>query len=309
MSTRSQSKVIVAVLSSLLLFQLSPAIGTEQISWQVINVKDPVKPIELSLSGLTAVANPFDPAQADLWATIVTPNKAQYEVPLFWYQEFRATVNGNTPWSTAVGEPGWRLRFRSDEVGTHQVTLHGVIGGTKVSAPSYSVTTEVKHSTQIQISGRGFQRDNAPFVPIAYNIAWASRHEEKVKYEKWFKSAAAGGVNVARVWMAAWDMGIEWIDTGLGDYTKRLGNAWALDQVFEIGAKYGVSIDLVLINHGAFSESTNPEWFGSPYNAENGGPLKSPSEFATNETAKKFWERRLRYIAARYSASPALFTW
>jgi hypothetical protein len=109
--------------------------------------------------------------------------------------------------------------------------------------------------------------------------------------------------------MASWDMGIEWIDTGLGDYTKRLGNAWALDQVFEIGAKYDVSIDLVLINHGAFSESTNPEWFGSPYNAQNGGPLKSPAEFATNETAKKFWERRLRYIAARYSASPALFTW
>ena len=109
--------------------------------------------------------------------------------------------------------------------------------------------------------------------------------------------------------MPAWDMGIEWIDTGLGDYTKRLGNAWALDQVFEIGAKYDVSIDLVLINHGAFSESTNPEWFGSPYNAENGGPLKSPAEFATNETAKKYWERRLRYIAARYSASPALFTW
>ncbi len=80
----------------------------------------------------------------------------------------------------------------------------------------------MKHSSQIQIKGRGFQRDNAPFVPIAYNIAWANRHEEKVKYEKWFKAASAGGVNVARVWMASWDMGIEWIDTGLGDYTKRL---------------------------------------------------------------------------------------
>ena len=309
MNKFSKYKVLIPALAALLLLPLSPAISADPIVWKAINIKDRIKPIELALTGLPAVVNPFDPAQADLWATVVAPNNTQYEVPLFWYQEFRATVNGNTPWSTAVGEPGWRLRFRSDEIGTHQITLHGTINGSNISAPTYSVTTEVKHSSQIKILGRGFQRDAAPFVPIAYNIAWANRHEEKVKYEKWFKAAAAGGVNVARVWMPAWDMGIEWIDTGLGDYTKRLGNAWALDQVFEIGAKYDVSIDLVLINHGAFSESTNPEWFGSPYNAENGGPLKSPAEFATNETARKFWERRLRYIAARYSASPALFTW
>jgi hypothetical protein len=309
MITSTKTKLLVISLASILLFQLSPAVSAESLVWEEINVADRVKPIELSLSGVPSVANPFDPAQADLWATVITPNKTQYEVPLFWYQEYRSTVNGNSPWSTAVGEPGWRLRFRSDEIGSHQITLRGTVNGTSISAPTYLVTTKVKHSSQIQISGRGFQRDNAPFVPIAYNIAWANRHEETVKYEKWFKAASAGGVNVARVWMASWDMGIEWIDTGLGDYTKRLPNAWALDKVFEIGAKYDVSIDLVLINHGAFSESTNPEWFGSPYNIENGGPLKSPAEFATNETAKKFWERRLRYIAARYSASPALFTW
>ena len=306
---RVPSKLIALSIVAAITFQIAPATSAETVTWAPISVKDLNRPIELALSGIPAVANPFDPAQVDLWATIQTPSQVKYEVPLFWYQEYRATINGNTPWSTAVGDPGWRLRFRSDEVGTYQVTLHGQVNGGEVSAPTYPVTSEVKHSSQIKISGKGFQRDNAPFVPIAYNIAWASRHEEKVKYEKWFKSAAAGGVNVARVWMAAWDMGIEWIDTGLGDYTKRLGNAWALDQVFELGAKYGISIDLVLLNHGAFSESTNPEWFGSPYNAENGGPLKSPAEFATNATAKKFWERRLRYIAARYSASPALFTW
>ena len=309
MITSTKTKLLVISLALILLFQLSPAVSAESLVWKEINVADRVKPIELSLSGVPSVANPFDPAQADLWATVVTPNKTQYEVPLFWYQEYRSTVNGNSPWSTAVGEPGWRLRFRSDEIGAHQITLRGTVNGMSISAPTYLVTSKVKHSSQIKISGRGFQRDSAPFVPIAYNIAWANRHEETVKYEKWFKAASAGGVNVARVWMASWDMGIEWIDTGLGDYTKRLPNAWALDKVFEIGAKYDVSIDLVLINHGAFSESTNPEWFGNPYNIENGGPLKSPAEFATNETAKKFWERRLRYIAARYSASPALFTW
>ena len=107
----------------------------------MINQKDPVKPIELALTGLPVVSNPFDPAQADLWATVVTPNKTQYDVPLFWYQEYRATVNGNTPWSTAVGEPGWRLRFRSDAIGIHEVTLRGVINGSTVSAPNYLIAT------------------------------------------------------------------------------------------------------------------------------------------------------------------------
>jgi len=300
---------VVLTTTAALLLPLSPIATAENLSISVVTNADPNKAIELSITGLPSVSNPFDPQEADLWATIQTPTNTKYEVPLFWYQEYRSTINGNTPWSTAVGEPGWRLRFRSDAIGKYQVAIHGLVNGIKISEANYEIESKVKHSSQISISGKGFKRDSAPFIPIAYNIAWANRHEEKVKYDRWFKAASAGGVNVARVWMAAWDMGIEWIDTGLGDYTKRLSNAWALDQVFELGAKYGISIDLVLINHGAFSESTNPEWFGSPYNAENSGPLKSPAEFATNPVAKKFWERRLRYIAARYSASPALFTW
>jgi hypothetical protein len=129
------------------------------------------------------------------------------------------------------------------------------------------------------------------------------------KYTQWFKAASAAGVNVARVWMAAWDMGIEWADTGLGDYSKRLDRAWALDQVFAIGEKYGVNIDLVLLNHGAFSESTNPEFFSSPYNSSNGGPISDPAKFVTDPTSIKFWHQRLRYIAARWGAEPNLFSW
>jgi hypothetical protein len=162
---------------------------------------------------------------------------------------------------------------------------------------------------KVVTSGKSFLRDSKPFVPIAYNIAWANRYEELEKYEQWFSKASKAGVNVARVWMAAWSMGIEWTDTGLGDYSKRMDRAWILDQVFIIAAKYNIGIDLVLLNHGAFSTSTNPEWYSNPYSASNGGPLANPGEFATNDVAWKFWERRLRYIISRYGAYPSLFTW
>ena len=76
-----------------------------------------------------------------------------------------------------------------------------------------------------------------------------------------------------------------------------------------IAAKYGIYIDLVLLNHGAFSVTTNAEWYSNPYFVGNGGPLKDPGEFATNSEAKKFWERRLRYIAARWGGETNQFSW
>jgi hypothetical protein len=147
------------------------------------------------------------------------------------------------------------------------------------------------------------------FIPFAYNIAWANRFEEINRYERWFKAASEGGVNVARVWMASWSVGIEWSDTGLGDYTKRLPRAWVLDQIYRIAAKYGIYINLVLLNHGAFSVSTNAEWYSNAYFKGNGGPIENPGEFASNQVARKFWERRLRYITARWAGEPNHFTW
>ena len=183
------------------------------------------------------------------------------------------------------------------------------INGQSIQIPDFTFTASETSPEPIRINGRNFVQGDNIFIPFAYNIAWANRHEEISKYERWFKAASTNGINVARVWMASWSLGIEWNDTGLGDYTKRLDRAWALDQVFRIGAKYGIGIDLVLINHGAFSESTNPEWFANPYNELNGGPIANPGEFATNPVARKFWEQRLRYITARWAGEPALFTW
>ena len=221
------------------------------------------------------------------------------DIPLFWYQEFQNFQNYNDFNTKKIGEPEWRLRFRALESGEIKISFSGAIDGQAIVIPDYSLNIDYQVQTPITISGRGFYQGEAPFVPIAYNIAWAGRYKELIKYKQWFKAASEGGVNVARVWMAAWSLGIEWADTGLGNYEARLQNAWTLDQVFKLGAQYGIRIQLVLLNHGAFSESTNPEWFASPYNQLNGGPLASPAEFATNPIAIKFWQQRLRYIAAR----------
>ena len=302
-------RLAILVASLLLLESAFAPLHAESASVRTISPGATNAPIELAITGLPSANNPYDAASANVIAKIKFASGRSIDIPLFWYQEFQNFQNYNDFNTKKIGDPEWRLRFRALESGDIKISFSGAIDGQTISVPDYSLTVDYQIQTPITISGRGFYQGDAPFVPIAYNIAWAGRYKELIKYKQWFKAASEGGVNVARVWMAAWSMGIEWADTGLGNYNARLQNAWTLDQVFKLASQYGIRIQLVLLNHGAFSESTNPEWFSSPYNQLNGGPLASPAEFATNPIAIKYWQQRLRYIAARYGAYPNLFAW
>jgi hypothetical protein len=302
-------KFLVAVLTASLLLTGLISVHALDLSWQVRQSGDEKSAPELALLGLPSGVNPFDQDAVDVLATITEPSGRKYVVPLFWYQGYEIVTAYNQLSNRKVGEPEWRLKFRPTEVGSYQISVAAKVDGTSYSVPNTSISITKVPPPIIRTKGRYFVQGEEIFIPFAYNIAWASRYEEIKNYERWFKAAAANGVNVARVWMASWSLGIEWNDTGLGDYTKRLDRAWALDQVFRIAAKYGIGIDLVLINHGAFSVTTNPEWYSNPYYSGNGGPIEDPGEFATDPTARKYWERRLRYIAARWAGEPALFTW
>ena len=297
------------MMTTLLLANFSGPAKAADITWAIRDVGAVNRPIQVALTGLPDVKNPFDPSQADLIATIEAPNGATLSVPMYWYQDYVVVSGLSQNPERAVGSPEWRVKFRSIATGTYRISVKAVMNGSKIAVPDFSVTTDYKAVDSIRTKDNYFVQGKEVFVPIAYNIAWASRYEELNRYERWFKSASDGGVNVARVWMASWSLGIEWNDTGLGDYSKRMPRAWVLDQVYRIAAKYGIYIDLVLLNHGAFSVTTNAEWYSNPYFVGNGGPLKDPGEFATNSEAKKYWERRLRYIAARWGGETNQFSW
>ncbi|HEX2911596.1 MAG TPA: hypothetical protein VH186_12370, partial [Chloroflexia bacterium] len=126
---------------------------------------------------------------------------------------------------------------------------------------------------------------------------------------RWFQQMASNGANYARIWMASWAMGIEWSDAPLGDYTKRLDRAWQMDQVFDLAEQDNIYLILSLLNHGAFSKTTNSEWNKNPYNAALGGPCAEPEDFATNPQARELFKRRLRYIVARWGYSSHLLAW
>jgi hypothetical protein len=304
-------KSLSIFLSALLVLLVNPLMPHAQagVTAEVVSKGSANLPVIVGIKGLPAVANPFDDSLAKITVKIARPDNSSISATAYWYQEYKIQNINNQRSAVKVGDPYWQVAFASIKAGTYTLTFTSQIQGQSVPIEPLTLITDYATTPKVQTRGTSFIRGDKPFVPIAYNIAWANRFEEIEKYEQWFSQASQAGVNVARVWMAAWSLGIEWTDTGLGDYTKRLDRAWILDQVFRIAAKYNIGIDLVLINHGAFSTSTNPEWYSNPYYSSNGGPITNPADFATNAEAWKFWERRLNYIVARYSAYPSLFTW
>ncbi|MFC7484547.1 hypothetical protein ACFQX7_37250 [Luedemannella flava] len=117
-------------------------------------------------------------------------------------------------------------------------------------------------------------------------------------FDRWLGKLGGFGGNATRVWMAAWSFALEWKDTGLGDYTARLRQAWLLDQVLDRAHRQGIRVMLVLVNHGQFSRSYNTEWADNPYNRANGG--RWPSRNSSSPTRP-----RRRCSSAGCATSPA----
>jgi len=258
-------------------------------------------PYEFLLEDVPSVENAFDPEQADLWAEFTSPTNDVLRIPVYWAIPYEN--------SAPSGAGQWRVKFKPTIVGNWSVDIEGSIQGKDVGdVTPLSFTVSEITKPALKVNGRGFVQDSKPFIPVGYNIAW-SRSNSLVDYERWFKKSAQHGANWARIWMASWGFGFEWNDTGLGDYTKRMDRAAKLDAVFDLATKYGIYIDLVFLNHGAFSLTTNSEWKDNPYNLANGGPLSNPSEFVTNPEALKLWHQRMRYVTARYAGEPNLGAW
>jgi len=222
---------------------------------------------------------------------------------VFWHQAYDETT------LAPQGAAHWRVHVTLPTAG--QWNLHAQIGDKRSAVLEVPVGAASGHGF-VRTAGAGFVYDDGvPFIPIGLNLGWSTAQGIAVlaDYRGWLDALAANGGTACRIWMASWSFGIEWNDTPLGDYSARMRQAWVLDRVLAIAAERGIVVMLTLLNHGAFSTSTNPEWDANPYNQRNGGPLAAPQDFVTDESAQLLFAQRVRYIAARTAASPALWCW
>ncbi len=234
----------------------------------------------------------FDPAKYDIWCDFSGPQgKIKLRVTAFW------------------DGAHWLLRLLPPVAGAWTAVPQGLGSPFKFKVGAVPKRQHIGIDRQ---DPRFFAFDDgSPFVPVGLNICWGTGEgpQPMADYRRWFERLAANGGNFARLWMASWSFGLEWQDSGLGDYSMRMDRAAQLDTVFELAESLGIKLMLCLINHGAFSEKADIEWPANPYNRALGGPLAAPGDFVSDEQAQALFERRVRYIAARWAHSPALHSW
>lgn len=250
--------------------------------------------------------NPFDPEQIRVDAQFTAPDRKQYTVPGFFYQEYRLNVQNR---HEKVGEPVWKIRFTPQMTGTYSYQVIAVNKGAEVKSAQGNFTCVNFNASHGYL---GISKtnplylefsDGTPFFGIAQD---RSQGESRGCYQRF---ANVGG-NFNRLFLTNGNFNIEELnvpssgsDMGLGKMNQE--TSWNLDKLLELGEKLGIYHMLTITNQWTF----NQVWKGHAYNKANGGILDSKNEYFTNEEAMKYFERRLRYHVARWGYSTSVFSW
>ena len=246
--------------------------------------------------------NPFDPSQIRVEAELSAPSGARRVVPGYFVRQVASSDSADQ----------WQIRFSPDELGRWTGAVV-ITAGAQVHRfdPIECVCLPAIDAGPIRVARPAatyFEHANgAGYYPIGHNVAWGSLRE----FELQFEAMARHGENWSRVWLAPWDLELEWSPAhgGLGLGRYNLSRAEKLDQIFALAERYGIYVQLVLHNHGRLSTSVNAEWDRNPYNAALGGPCHRPADFFTDEQARALTKQRLRYLVARWGASSNLLAW
>ena len=281
--------------------------------------------------------NPFDPDEIDISAEFTSPSNKKHKVYGFWFQDYCRTPDGRFEKLRPIGDPMWKVRFAPMEQGeyTYTVSIKDK-DGSFTTAPRSITVSDGDSDGFIRVSNKDyhyFEFDNGKFYwPITLNLhgLYDRRYVDMIRdneipiedrktyfYDDRFEKLAASGMNGTEIWMSSWGFELEWRGdwygwAGLGQYN--LQNAWRLDYIIRRAEELGIHINLVLECHGKFKKGsdnalTDSEWQHSPWNVDNGGWLKNDAATLTDERIFRSIEKRTRYILARYSHSPAIWSY
>lgn len=264
---------------------------------------------ELSLDLTATYINPFDYSQISIQGIFTSPANVVDTVDGFYYQNY--TLNISTGALTKNGTPQWKIRYSPKETGTYSYIIKcaDTEGTTSSSSTNFLCTNSADHGFVRKGTGNYLKfDDNTSYFAVGENLCW-NDSTRLLSYQRWMDSLEYNKASFIRLWMASWSLGIEWNDTTLGNYSKRLDRAYELDQIADYAQQKGIYFLLSLVSHGQFSTTVNSEWANCPYNSALGGPCSNTGAFFTNTTAKNYFKRRLRYINSRWGYSPYLMTW
>lgn len=281
--------------------------------------------LELKLDLRATYENPFDPEQIDVQAVFTSPAGRQVRANGFLDQPFTRKLQNGAEKIEAAGVPVWKVRFTPDVVGSWTYIVRAKDRSGMVSLPEarFEVVASQKPGfiRRSELNPRGFAWDNGgPYFPIGENMCWGGGRGS-FDYDDWLPELSKAGGNFIRIWMCSWNCALEWAEEAKGEQRNgsyhgvgvySLDNAWKLDTILDAAERNGISVMLCLGTYGEFNEGgyfNEGQWKANPYNVANGGPCAKPQDFWTDATARKLYQRRLRYLAARYGYRTNLQSW
>ncbi len=280
-------------------------------------------------------SNPYDSDLFSLEMQVTGPD-GSYSIPGYYQKPLTIIDGGDRDRAVASGAAAFHIRFRPRLPGTYQLTLLGIwnkdsdseqrccvpLPDLQVSGAPWDdfirVDKNDKRYFRVGVNDdfhwplglnirsvtdpRGTQRTNSQITPERIVHA----------YKAYFDRLALAGGNNVEIWMASWNVGLEWLDDwpgfhGIGAYNE--ANAQRLDEILDYAYSKGIRVILVINNHGQASFKTDREWSYSPFNADNGGPLTEAKDFFTHPVPLHAQQERRRYIVARYADHPAILCW
>ena len=161
-------------------------------------------------------------------------------------------------------------------------------------------------------AGSPYFEDEAggPFTPIGQNdaISWPEleglfRRRDLPGVERHLVELRGSGVTVLRLMLEYAQVRSRYFERPAGRFNPRLVQLW--DDLFAICERVGMRILLTPFD----TFWTWVHWRHHPYNQANGGPLDRPSRLLLCEQTRELIKARLRFAAARWGGSGALFAW
>jgi len=286
--------------------------------------------LEVTFRLAASYANPYDPDDIRVDATITFPEGSAVTVPAFYSEPFRPDrgVAQMMLWvpCESAGTPCWKVRFAPPLPGEYSLSLVATQrdGRRATYGPLRFVATPSAHPGFVQVSRdnpRYFETsgDGRLFWGTGSNMAWTrdgDPGDPHPCYEYYF-GKAAGHMNATRVWLCHWAW-LEWtpaVDApgtnwegygGIGIYNQMIADA--LDRVFLLAEKNGLRIMLVTEdNNELMQNGENDGWAANPYNQVYGGPCQAPEDVFSSPEARRHYRNRLRYIVARWGYSTSLW--
>lgn len=281
--------------------------------------------VELGLELAATYDNPFDPEQIDVGATFTGPAGAELKVNGFLDQPFQRRLEGREERLEAAGPPVWKVRFAPTQPGAWRAVVTARDRSGTVTAPEVRFTATAPTQRGVirraARNPRGFAFDDGtPFVAIGENLGW-SGGRGTFDFDDWLPALHRAGANWVRIWMCSWNCALEWSRESKGEQRRgtyfgvgrySLENAAKLEAILDRCAAESQYVMLCFGTYGEFNDGgyfNEGQWKANPYNVANGGPCTKPEEFWTNETARKLYRQRLRYLLARYGARPIIQSW